>query len=226
MLAIKRATQSLVAVNLSKPFASSAVARSLLMASTRNYSIIDRLHSHPASKLALVDAVGSQNYGQLRAAALSLSTQLRGLKSPDGKQPRVAVFAPKDRTWLHGMVAAWYAGAIAVPLAEAYPPAELHYALESSGASAVIVNSKMEAAIAGAAKQLDITLIPVTTTANANAATDADYSDPVAADCGVGSNSPPLIHSGQPSDGAYIIYTSGTTGALLLLRLQDLHYAR
>lgn len=109
----------------------------------RLYSILTRVEGYGGAP-AVVDATGTHSYAAVSSSAQKLAGRLvaacgaaKGAASAtvaaDGRQHRIAFACPRDRSWVEAMWATWYAGGIAVPLAESYPTEEVKYVLQDAG---------------------------------------------------------------------------------------------
>jgi len=97
--------------------------------------ITDYAGEHP-SKTVIQDERGEMSYGELEAQSASLARGLAraGVRPGDS----VAVYVPYAKEILLGAVSAWRAGAVYLPLDEAYPVDRLHYMLADSAAAAIL----------------------------------------------------------------------------------------
>ena len=165
------------------------------------YSILRAITRANPSHTAVRDAHGAYSYAEMLARSRAVAAQLTRngpLVSPDSRQPRIGVLTRKDHTWVESMLAAWHLGAIAVPLAEAYPASELEYVLKATGASAVVAGPSLMATVAGPAANLNINVLEHK---------PAPPGAPIPSH-----ESLPSLEGRTDADGAYIIFTSGTTG--------------
>ena len=134
---------------------------------------------------AIVDPAGTWSYSDVDRDAAELAGVLRGRYDPGA---RVAIVATPGHDFVVALLACWHAGAIAVPLHPQHPDAELQYALEDSGASAVVASDTHREVAARVAIAAGVDVVDVDERATAH-------------------------RSAQPPEQpALMIYTSGTTG--------------
>jgi malonyl-CoA/methylmalonyl-CoA synthetase len=97
---------------------------------------VTRAAAH-GSRLAIVDPAGAWTYDDLTRDVASTATDLGPLDSA-----RVALLCAPGHDFVTALLAAWRAGALAVPLHPAHPDAELAYFLENSESSVVVASSE------------------------------------------------------------------------------------
>jgi malonyl-CoA/methylmalonyl-CoA synthetase len=136
-------------------------------------------------RLAIVDPTGSWTYADIDRDAASLAGALTGRIAPGD---RIAILCTPGHDFVVALFAAWHAGAITVPLHPQHPDAELQYALEDSGAAAVIASALHRDVAARVAAASGIAVV------------------------GVDETAPGRRLEPPPERPAMMIYTSGTTG--------------
>ena len=97
--------------------------------------IHDQAAKDPAKTVA-EDERGKMHYGELEAQSASLARGLArvGVRTGDA----VAVYVPYSKEILLGAVSAWRAGAVYLPLDDAYPVERLDYMLQDAEAAAIL----------------------------------------------------------------------------------------
>ncbi|WFA19153.1 amino acid adenylation domain-containing protein [Paenibacillus mucilaginosus] len=152
---------------------------------------ISALFEEAAAKFPSSDAVRCDevrlSYGELNKRANRLARTLRSA----GVRPdhRVGILAERSVEMVVGILAILKAGGAYVPIDPEYPEERIHFMLEDSGASVLLVQERLQSlsAFSGTQVLLD---------AESSYADDATNPEPVA----------------MPDHAAYVIYTSGTTG--------------
>lgn len=152
-------------------------------------------------------AGGAVSYAAINASAAALAAALAPHVAAawrrGGRQPTVAYLHGRDREYVAAQCGTWLSGAIGVPLAESYPPAEYEYLLRDSGAAAVVTSARLAPTIQGVADALGIPVLH-------SAPVDARATFDPAGVALVGPAAPGAAP--DAGDGAMLIYTSGTTG--------------
>jgi len=144
--------------------------------------------SREGERIALSEGGKMLTYRELDAWSSQIAARIRAW-GPTADQP-IGLLAPSSLEFAAALVGIWKAGALAVPLQPAHPPAELQYIVADSGLSHILVHpqcrERAEKLWAGSSVHLQA--VP------ARAAEDA-------------------LMTTAPSarDGALIVYTSGTT---------------
>lgn len=184
----------------------------------RNFStLLARMLAH-GDKVALTDSSSAWSYAQLLFSASRLSQCAirdelgshvaqgppgRAAGSAQPPQPRIAILCPRDHQYVTCMLAAWRAGAIAVPLPDASPATELAENYVSDSSPSLLFASRSLATKAEEVSRLtgvpihwvEPTTPPAVDAHNVSHRTIRD---------GVGGAS--------GTAGALMVYTSGTTG--------------
>lgn len=135
---------------------------------------------------------GRTTYGGLLASAEAVAgALLAGRSSLDGE--RVAILAAPGAPFVAGLLGAWRAGGVAVPLALPHPPAEHAHVLDDSGATVALADAEHASRLAPLAAERGVRLLAL-----------EEAGRPAAA-----RRSAPLPAA---EEAALILYTSGTTG--------------
>jgi len=161
-------------------------------------------------RTAIVDATGTYTYRQLAGgaravaagiaeAAASASRRPPNNLSTATAQPRIAFLLPRDHRYVVGQWACWYAGGIAVPLPEGYPPAELEYFLQDAAPAVVLTSSEHAHEVAPLAAAAGVHVLQVPRLDSSSASAAAPEMTPKA-----------LVADGADTH-AMLVYTSGTT---------------
>jgi len=159
---------------------------------------VDRLSMLASSpRIAVEDDHVQRSYIDLLERALQARAALcQGARSLEGE--RVALLLSPGTAWVEAFLGVLLAGGVALPLSPLYPPAELAWFLEDSGARRLIVSDDLAALAAALAEHCPAA--PVTLRV------DELFAGPP----GAGASSAAQDH--DPEDGAVLLYTSGTTG--------------
>lgn len=144
------------------------------------------LTTNPTGTAVCVGA-SSLTYTELHRRALGVAGAIRA--ATGGSPGRVGVLAHRSLDAYVAVLAAWYAGATAVPLNPEYPPARTHNMITGAGLSALVADAAGAAVLPDLAGALGD--IPVVT----------GPGEPLAAPAPV-----------DPEDIAYVLFTSGSTG--------------
>lgn len=117
-----------------------------LRCSRRFSSFVRALEKADGRRLAVVDTHGSLSYDQLLSRAKGLGAALSDeLPAGDREaQPRYAIFTPRDRNYLISTLAVWDQGAVAVPLNDGSPAADLEYYVQASQCKAILASATDE----------------------------------------------------------------------------------
>lgn len=158
------------------------------------------LRRHPPARAAVVDGAEALSYARLLARADALRRALPGGVS---HRNRVALFLQPQSLFVSALLAAWSAGATAVPLSPLYPPAALAPLLEDADPGAIIAERETLAGLPGdaSAKVLlaDEIVAEVDASEELETAASVEQCARLESTC-------------APDDSAMIIFTSGTTG--------------
>ena len=100
----------------------------------------------PSPRAAIVDDRGTSTYDQL----LDRARRAAGALGPLAGR-RVALLVAQDADWVVAFLGTLLAGGVAVPLSPAYPPAELAWFCDDSGADTAIVSAEHAARAAALA---------------------------------------------------------------------------
>ncbi len=144
--------------------------------------------------MAVVDRRGGATYAALLAAADEVAARLlAGRASLEGE--RVALLAAPGAPFVAGLLGAWRAGGVAVPLAPSHPPAEHVHVLDDSGAAHALVDAGNATRLAplSAGRRWRVLSLETAGAAGGRVARGA-------------------VPGPAPGDAALILYTSGTTG--------------
>ncbi|KAJ4824003.1 hypothetical protein Tsubulata_033100 [Turnera subulata] len=183
--------------------------------------------SHPTSFMEVVKSVYTQgstagdsiairadqksySYKQLISSAWEISSLLRssGLKTVDDVKghghlggARVGIVAKPSAEFVAGVLATWFSGGVAVPLALSYPETELLHVMKDSEVSMVLSTEDYRETLQNVANKCDsqFSLIPPVPSGSSQTIA-VDHSQVGELDIDKGENP------------ALIVYTSGTTG--------------
>ena len=168
--------------------------------------IISNIHQTP-DKLAIefLDPLEQRiTYAEMEAGTRRCIGYLAGLGLRSGD--RIALQLPKCLEFILLNLAALRLGAITLPLNTAYPPAELAYFLEDSGARLFFANEARRESLETIASELpDLEQVIFL-----NAETPSEFTPLINA--AAGGYSPQLEFPLQPDTTVLMVYTSGTTG--------------
>ena len=143
---------------------------------------LQNLENHK-DRPAVSDAGGLYTYAQLWQESGAIAAGLLDGRS-DLEEEAVAFLMDPGFAWVSTLLGIWRAGGMAVPLCITHPPAELRYAIETTGARRVL---------AGPSREEQLSFIPVTRLADLAAPAGARLPEP------------------GPERRAMILFTSGTT---------------
>ncbi|XP_050234346.1 probable CoA ligase CCL8 [Mercurialis annua] len=163
-----------------------------------------------ADSIAITADQKNCSYSQLISSAWSISDLLcnAGLKSVDGVGgngqlggARIGIIAKPSAEFVAGVLATWFSGGVAVPLALSYPETELLHVMNDSEISMVLstedYSELLQNIAAKCAAQFSL-IPPVPSTSPQTSALHHSQIESVDAD--------------RAEDPALIVYTSGTTG--------------
>lgn len=191
-------------------------------------SLLRKFASHKSAP-AIVDGRGVYRYDELLQVSAGIAKAVFPLKQMDSRQRRVAFFNPRDHTYVLNLLTCWQAGAIAQPLPEHSPAAELQYLLQDSTPSLLLTDQESPllaglAAEVGAEMRVTRSMRPAVVSgavaAAASQAADGEKGQGKKSKRGSGHKLFYPYHSdgsfcdsrAPGQDGALLIYTSGTTG--------------
>lgn len=146
-------------------------------------------HTH---RVAVIDGVGEHTYADLLGASEAVASWLLdSLDVGDLAEARVALMIPPGFEFVVGLLGAWRAGGIAVPLCVSHPAPELAYVLDDTRPAILLAHPETAGVVSGLAAERGIAFAMI-----AEATGSA------------GRRRPPVPASRR----ALILHTSGTTG--------------
>lgn len=150
-------------------------------------TVAERVRGY-GDRCAVVDPAGTWTYASLWNDASAMARSLVGGRL-DLHEARVALLCEPGHDFVVGLLGAWLAGAIAVPLHTGHPEAELVYAVDDAQVSAVVGSGRHADLAAAIARDRPVEVVP-------SGATPGGWT-------------PPAIGTDRR---ALMVYTSGTTG--------------
>jgi malonyl-CoA/methylmalonyl-CoA synthetase len=160
-------------------------------------ALIQRAEQY-ADRVAIVDAAGEYTYDDLlRASEMVARTLLAG--RPDLGEARVAFMVAPGFDYVAVLWGIWRAGGIVVPLSPLHPGPELEYALDDTGAEAVVADHANEMRVKPLATTRDVWFVR-STDAIEGSTVEGSTLDPQ-----------PSTLDVAEARRAMILYTSGTT---------------
>ncbi|HDZ08111.1 non-ribosomal peptide synthetase [Pseudohongiella sp.] len=153
---------------------------------TSLFALYQQAVNRHGDRVALRDDLGSISYAELNANVQRVAA---GLLQSDAfaSGRRVALWLPRNRDMIVGMLAVLAAGGSYVALDPIYPEERLRFIVEDSGAALVLTTADMPA-VAFAVNSVDVT------------------------DMASATDEPVTLPALTPDTAAYVIYTSGSTG--------------
>lgn len=159
-------------------------------------------------RIAVADAGGSWSYGELAASAESMA---RGFRAAAGDLAgeRVASLAPPGRRHVAALLAAWAAGATAVPMALSHPAPELEHVLDDADPRLVLADPSLPqgAALLRAARRRGAATLRL----GAGEGARGRASEPGPPPASVKATRARAAGAGSAGE-ALVVYTSGATG--------------
>jgi malonyl-CoA/methylmalonyl-CoA synthetase len=159
-------------------------------------TLIDRVTEH-AGNTAIVDAAVKYSYDDLLHASEMVARTLLAGRGDLG-EARIAFIVGPGIQYVATLLGIWRAGGIAVPLAPTHPAPEIEFALDDTGAAAIVVDRGSEMRVKPLAKARDIWLVRAGEALEGSPKGSALHPPPSALDIGEARR-------------AMILYTSGTT---------------
>ncbi|CAN1170240.1 Retrovirus-related Pol polyprotein from transposon TNT 1-94 [Linum perenne] len=178
--------------------------------STTLMEVVKSVYNQGGERIAIRADHKSFSYAQLVSSASEISTLLcgAGLKPIDGARgngplagARIGIVAKPCVEFVAGVLATWFSGGVAVPLAVSYPETELLHVMNDSGISMVLSTEDYHEVMEKVASKCAAQFSLLPSVANISSETSA-YDQKIFGG----------IDALKGDDPALIIYTSGTTG--------------
>ncbi|CAN0858661.1 Malonate--CoA ligase [Linum grandiflorum] len=172
--------------------------------------VVKSVYNQGGERIAIRADHKSYTYAQLVSSAWQISNLLRGagLKPIDGARgngplagARIGIVAKPCFEFVAGVLATWFSGGVAVPLAVSYPETELLHVMNDSGVSMVLSTEEYHEVMEKVASKCAAQFSLLPSVANISPGTSAHDLKNVGE-----------MDALKGDDPALIIYTSGTTG--------------
>ncbi|CAI0423190.1 unnamed protein product [Linum tenue] len=172
--------------------------------------VVKSVYAQGGERIAIRADQKSYSYAQLGSSAREISILLSaaGLKPVDGVRgngplsgARIGIVAKPCFEFVAGVLATWFSGGVAVPLAVSYPESELLHVMNDSEISMVLSTEDHREAMEKVASKCAAKFSLLPTASNVSSQTSAYDQKNVG-----------QMDALEGDDPALIIYTSGTTG--------------